>query len=175
MEKRWYIIYAKPGCERKVAGQLTRKKIENYLPFNRKNIQYLRKNKVVKEPLFDSYVFANIRESEVSVVENLSNVLNLMYWKNQPVTVKEDEINNIKEFTTYHQDIRLERIDIDANGESKLMDIKSHSIDGKTLMIKKRRVRVALPTLGFTMIASLKKEDFIGNESLLNTEEIALQ
>ncbi len=45
MQKNWYIIYTKPKCEKKVAAFLTKKKIENFLPLQWKEITYVQKKK----------------------------------------------------------------------------------------------------------------------------------
>ncbi len=66
MQKNWYIIYTKPKCEKKIVAILSKKKIENFFPVNCKRVNYLRKSKLLYEPLFNSYVFANISESEMA-------------------------------------------------------------------------------------------------------------
>ena len=60
---QWYAVYTKPRWEKKVADLLTKKQIENYCPLNRVLRQWSDRKKVILEPLFTSYVFVRISES----------------------------------------------------------------------------------------------------------------
>lgn len=175
MQKNWYIIYTKPKCERKVAALLSRRKIENYCPLNSKKIKHSRKSKLLYEPLFNSYVFIYIDESDISLLRNIESVVSLVYWKGQPAIIKNEEIEAIKEFTTYHQDIKLERTKVNVNGEARIVDGSSYTMDGKILMIKNRSINVNLPSLGFRMIAEMEEVDSImGREVSFGNKELVL-
>ena len=175
MQKNWYAVYTKPKCEKKVAALLTKKKIENFCPLNCKQIRHSRKSKLLYEPLFSSYVFANIGESDVSLFKQVENVVSLLYWKGRPAIIKNEEIEAIKEFTTDHQDIKLERAKVNVNDEARNVDDSSYTMDGKILMIKNRSVKVNLPSLGFTMIAEMEVESIMGREISFGNKELLLQ
>ncbi|HZZ75628.1 MAG TPA: transcription termination/antitermination NusG family protein, partial [Puia sp.] len=59
-EKKWYAVYTKPHCEKKVADLLTRKGIENYYPQNNVLKHWSDRKKIVHAPLFSSFVFVRI-------------------------------------------------------------------------------------------------------------------
>src|ERR1700751_4746739 len=103
MQKNWYIIYTKPKCEKKLAGLLTKKKIENFCPLNRKQIRSYRRNRFQYEPLFNSYVFVYASDCELAVIRQTDYVISLVYWVTKPAIVKDEEIEIIKEFTSNHQ------------------------------------------------------------------------
>src|SRR5665647_2847675 len=107
MQKNWYILYTKAKCEKKVAASLTKRKIENFCPVNRKEITEFRRKKTLVEPLFSSYVFVYIDESEINQVKQLNHVVNLVYWKGEPAIIQNEEIEEIKEFVTHHQNLSL--------------------------------------------------------------------
>ncbi|MDP4283507.1 MAG: transcription termination/antitermination NusG family protein [Bacteroidota bacterium] len=175
MQKSWYIVYTKAKCEKKVAILLTKRKIENFCPFASKQINHLRKNKLIHEPLFSSYVFVNIDENDIPLVKKLENVVNLVYWKGMPAKIKNEEIEDIKYFTNNYQGIKLERTNVNTYDEAKMINGPSYKMDGKLLVIKNRFLKVNLPSLGFTMIAEMESESIIGREIILDNKEMLLQ
>ena len=120
-------------------------------------------------------MFANIGESDVSLFKQVENVVSLLYWKGRPAIIKNEEIEAIKEFTTDHQDIKLERAKVNVNDEARNVDDSSYTMDGKILMIKNRSVKVNLPSLGFTMIAEMEVESIMGREISFGNKELLLQ
>ncbi|MEO9021859.1 MAG: transcription termination/antitermination NusG family protein [Ginsengibacter sp.] len=175
MQKNWYIIYTKPKSEKKVAALLTKKKIENFCPLNCKSIVQFRRSKLVYEPLFVSYVFVNIQKNEINLLKQIENVVSLVFWKGEPAVIHHEEIEAIKDFTSDHQNIKLERTQVNLNGDAIIDDDRSYSIDGKVLLIKNKSMRINLPSLGFTMIAELEGEGVLGREVSFGNKEFSLQ
>ena len=175
MQKNWYIVYTKPKSEKKVAALLTKRKMENFCPLNCKSMVQFRKSKLVYEPLFSSYVFVNLEENEIHLLKHIENVVSLVFWKGKPAVIHNEEIKAIKEFTGDHQNIKLEKTQVNLNGEPKADDNRSYSIDGKILMIKNKSIRVNLPSLGFTLVAELEGESVLGREVTFGNKEFSLQ
>jgi len=176
MQKSWYVVYTKPKCEKKVAGILAKKKVENFSPLNCIRVQSIRKSKLIYEPLFSSYVFVNIKESDISLITGIDNVINILYWKGKPATVTNEEVAAIKEFVTYHQNIKLEKSRLSFNEEARNLDTSSYVMDGKILMVKNKSVNINLPSLGYTLVAELQVNNdreleisFSNKELLLNS------
>jgi len=175
MQKHWYILYTKPKCEKKVAALLTKKKIENFCPINRKRITQFRRSRIIYEPLFNSYVFAYIPESHIGILKQIENVLSMVYWKGSPAIVQNEEIEEIKTFVSFHHNIKLERSEIKLNSEAFLVDRPAYAIDGNVLMIKNKSVKINLPSLGFTLVAEMEGEDVIGREVSFTNKEFSMQ
>ena len=175
MQKHWYIIYTKPKYEKKVAALLTKKKIENFCPINRKRITQFQRSKVTYEPLFNSYVFANVYENEIHVLRQIENVLNIVYWKGGPAIVQNEEISEIKGFVSDHENIKLERSKVNYNMEASVIDRPAFAIDGNVVMIKNKYIKINLPSLGFTMVAEMEGEDVIGREVSFGNKQFSLQ
>ncbi|MEO6683149.1 MAG: UpxY family transcription antiterminator [Ginsengibacter sp.] len=175
MQKNWYLVYTKPKCEKKVSALLTKKKIENFCPQNRKQIQQIRKNKLVIEPLFNSYVFVRISEEKILDVKQLENVLNLVYWKGVPAIIKDEEINIIMNFINDHQNIRIEKTSVDVEDSPKVVDPPAYSIDGHILTLKNTSVKVNLPSLGYILIAEIDREESILGRQTTFSKELSLQ
>lgn len=175
MHKNWYIIYTKPGCEKKVAATFSKKKIKNFLPFKCNHEKFLWKSKLVYEPLFDSYLFVYITETEISKIRTFEGVINLLYWKGVPATIHDNEIDVIKEFTKDYQDIHLEKASINPDEEKKVIDGPEYLIKGNLLSIKNTTVKVNLPSIGFTMIAKIDSENAMGRGISFSNRNLVLQ
>src|SRR5437868_13962941 len=105
MTKKWYAVYTKPRYEKKVTAVLTRKKIESYCPV----IGVVKQKKLSYQPLFDSYIFVNATDTQLKTIKQTRGVINLVYWLDKPVTIKNDEIESIKDFVHNHENIQLEK------------------------------------------------------------------
>ncbi|MDQ2719831.1 MAG: antitermination protein NusG [Bacteroidota bacterium] len=175
MQKNWYIIYTKQKCEKKVAGLLTKKKIENFCPLNCKTLKQFRKSKVIYEPLFPSFVFVCLRENEIFALRHMEHVVNIVYWRGNPAIINDDEINAIKHFSEDHQNVKLEKSDINVEAEAQMIHSPSYSMEGKILMVKNKTFKINLPSLGYTMIAEIERADVIGREISFGNRELSLQ
>ena len=154
---------------------LTKRKIENFCPINRTRITQFRRSKIVYEPLFNSYVFAYVYENEIKILKNTEHVLNMVYWKGSPAIVQSEEIEEIKAFVSDHENIKLERSEINLNSEAFLVERPAYAIDGNVVMIKNKSVKINLPSLGFTLIAEMEGESVIGREVTFGNTQFSLQ
>ena len=164
MTKNWYIVFTKEKCEKKVSSVLTKKRIKNFCPVYCRQINQRSRIKLIYEPLFPSYVFVYMYENQINSVKEMTNVVNLVYWKDTPVIVQHDEIKEIREFVSAHQNIKLERSSISLNTEASVVDRPAYAIDGNVVTVKNRFIKVNLPSLGFTMVAEVGEKGVIGRE-----------
>jgi len=164
MQKNWYIIYTKAKCEKKVGSLLTKKKIKNFYPIPFRQESRFRRRKLVNEPLFPSYVFVYIHENEIHLVKQLNHVINLVYWKGEPATIQSEEIDEMRQFITQHQNIRLERSEINLNSRVSVIDGPSYAVDGNVVMIKNKFIKVNLPSLGYMLVADMEGIGVMGRE-----------
>src|SRR5450755_3783860 len=114
-EKKWFVVYTKSRCEKKVADLLTRKGIEHYCPLNRVQKQWSDRKKIVIEPLFSSYVFVHIDETEQTLMRTTDGVINFVYWLGKPAIVRSEEIVAIREFLNDYKNVRLEKTTVNLN------------------------------------------------------------
>ncbi|MDQ5929034.1 MAG: transcriptional antiterminator RfaH [Bacteroidota bacterium] len=94
----WYVVYTKPKWEKKVAEQLNKIGIECYCPIVEKIQQWSDRKKKVQVPLFNSYVFVNIEESDRNLVFQSTGVVRYLFWLSKPAIVRNEEINTIKQW-----------------------------------------------------------------------------
>ncbi|MEO5892429.1 MAG: UpxY family transcription antiterminator [Ferruginibacter sp.] len=156
MKRKWYAVYTKPNCGKKVAALLSRKNIENYCPLNRiVNFQDVRK-KMVYEPLLSNIVLVFITEAEMDVIKKTSSVLNFVYWLGKPVVIKSDEIVYIRNFTSEYSNIKLEKTAVNPDETGQVTSEPHLDITNKHV-VKNMDIRLSLPSLGYVMIAQVEK------------------
>lgn len=167
MQKNWYAVYTRPNNEKKVSLLLTKKRLENFYPLNVRKIKSFRKTKILNEPLFKSYVFVNVNDSELSLLKQIDGVISILYWMGRPAIIKKDEIEVIKEFVSDHQNIALEKANVDMNNTTHVIEGPSYAIEGKLLALKNKNIKVTLPSLGYTMVAKIQEESIFGREATI--------
>jgi len=158
-EKMWYAVYTKPRWEKKVAGLLTRKNIENYCPLNKVQKQWSDRKKIVMEPLFQSYVFVNVSSIEQLMVRETTGVLNFVYWLQKPAMIREEEIDVIKRFLNEYHNVQIEKSTVNLNDKVRIVGGPLMMREGNVLEIKNKTVKVLLPTMGYTLVAEIEKSN----------------
>ncbi len=156
MEMKWYTVYTKPQTEKKVLEQLTNKNIKAYCPLNRIGQNWGEK-KFREDPLFKSYVFVKATESELKDVRKISGVVNLVYWLGKPVIINDEEINTMKEFLKRHLNITLEKTEIRNSDFINPMSELAFQNVGQNTFIQNKVERLAVPSLGFILIADTEQ------------------
>lgn len=158
-KKNWYAVYTKPRWEKKVYSLLTEKGKEAYCPLNRVRKKWSDRVKWVDEPLFKSYVFVKIAESEMTRVRMVNGVVNFVYWLGKPAIVKDREIEIIRKFLNDYIDVSAEPLDLHA--EAKVI-IQCGAFMGKKATVIKvinNRVRVNIESIGFSLVATINKSN----------------
>lgn len=93
----WYVVYTKPKWEKKVAEKLLQAGIECYCPMVNIMKQWSDRKRIVQVPLFNSYVFVQLPETNRNLVFQVSGVVRYLFWLGKPAIVKDKEIQLIKE------------------------------------------------------------------------------
>ncbi|MEP7110856.1 MAG: UpxY family transcription antiterminator [Ferruginibacter sp.] len=156
LTKKWYALYTKPGCEKKVANLLSRKNIENYCPLKR---HLNGRKKILLEPFFTSYVFAKITDSDLSKIRMTDSVVNFVYWLGKPVVIHDEEIGIMKQFMNEYSNVKLEKIPFDADGKVKVIEGPPADTKAHLVSVKNNTVKIILPSLGYLMLAEVEKSN----------------
>jgi len=157
MNRNWYAVYTKPQSEKKVAALLTRKKIENLCPLNRITIGSGNRRKMLYEPLFPTFVFVYISETEMQEVKKTGDVINFVYWLGKPAVIKPAEVENAAHFANLYYNIKLEKTAVNAGGMIRISNDPSLNINEGIMSVKTTRIKLTLPSIGFAMIAETEK------------------
>jgi len=92
----WYVVYTKPKWEKKVAEKLNQTGIECYCPIITQIKQWSDRKKKIEVPLFSSYIFVRLSDSDRSSVFKTAGVIRYLFWLGKPAIVKDEEIEIIK-------------------------------------------------------------------------------
>ncbi len=166
MSRNWYAVYTKPKCEKRFCSFLSKKKIEHFCPQNK-----ISRNedgemiKPISEPLFPSFVFICIEESQMGYIRQQNDVINFMHWLGRPMVFRGIEIESIQEFAASHENIVLEKTEISVQKMSRIVTKKPvMKNENDVLIMSQTEIRLSLPSLGFTLMA-------LSDQQLHATEE----
>ncbi|MBL0359099.1 MAG: UpxY family transcription antiterminator [Chitinophagaceae bacterium] len=157
MQRNWYVICTQKRKEKKVATMLTKKGIENFCPLAIKEIKNVSRNSREYGPLFNSYVFIHVLESDVAMIKNLPNVINTLYWRSQPAIINPDEINAIKMMVENYTCMQLEKKAVIIGENIGIVERSITGISNNVTSIKHQGITVTLPTLGYSITAAREK------------------
>ncbi|MBA2760536.1 MAG: UpxY family transcription antiterminator [Segetibacter sp.] len=158
--KYWYAIYTKPRWEKKVNMVLERKGVEVWCPLQKVRKQWSDRKKIVEEPLFKSYVFVRIDNTERTNVLMTDGVLNFVYYVGKPAIIRDEEIEVIKKYLSEEQaTISIQSLNsLDENTRIKV----NHGIfmDSTGTVVKggKKKVYVKLQSLEQVLIVEFPLE-----------------
>ncbi len=97
-KKNWHAAYLKYRNEMKVYDLLKSKGIECYLPLISSKRIWSDRTKIIKEPLFTSYIFVKVTSSEYYEVLFTEGVLKFVCFENKPATIQDFQIETLKLF-----------------------------------------------------------------------------
>ena len=158
--KKWYALYTKPRWEKKVNLVLNNKGIESWCPVKKTEKQWSDRKKIIEEPLFTSYVFVNIDESERTKVLMTDGILNFVYHVGKPAVIRNEEIDLIKKYLSETQaSVSIQSLgSLDENTRIKVNHGVFMDSTGTVLKGTKKKVFVKLESLGQVMIVEFPIE-----------------
>jgi transcription antitermination factor NusG len=158
LTKKWLAVYTRPRWEKKVDLLLKEKGTESYCPLNKVRRKWSDRVKVVEEPLFKSYVFVKVSESDRLQVRTTPGVINFVYWNGKPAVIKEKEIATIRKFLDEYQDVEvfpINNLEVDQRVKITMGPLMDQ--EGKVLAIRKKTVKVAIDSLGYVLVAYIER------------------
>jgi transcription antitermination factor NusG len=156
----WFAVYTKPRWEKKVARLLDDLGIENYCPLNKVVKQWSDRKKVILEPLFKSYVFVRVKDSEKWDLKNVNGILNFVYWLGKPARIKEEDIFTIKKFLNEFLDIQVDEISrLTVNAKVRIKQGLLMNYNGVLIEINGSRAKVRIETMGVQLSANFDKNN----------------
>ncbi|MCW3086900.1 MAG: UpxY family transcription antiterminator [Sediminibacterium sp.] len=159
-EKKWYAIYTKPRWEKKIDTVLIRKGVESWCPLQKIERQWSDRKKIIDDPLFKSYVFVRIDETERSKVLMTDGVLNFVHYLGKPAVIKDAEVDTIKKYLA-EKDAHIFIISQEGFSEDTRIKV-NHGVfmgnEGTVLRGGKKKVYVKLESLGQIMVVEFPAE-----------------
>lgn len=105
----WFVLYTKARAEKLVEARLLEQGVEAFLPLHTTKRKWSDRVKVVSVPLFNSYVFVNVKEHQLSALLSVNGVSRVVYYLRKPAVVRDEEITAIKEFLVIAENRKLVR------------------------------------------------------------------
>ncbi len=103
---KWYACYTKPRAEKITHLRLLQSEIECYLPLQRTRKKWSDRLKWVNEPLFRSYIFVRVANSDFSKVLHTDGIVRFIKFERNAVPIPETQIEAIR--MLLGQDIEFE-------------------------------------------------------------------
>ena len=161
MGAKWYAVYTRPRWEKKVDSLLTEKGIQSYCPLNKVRRRWSDRIKIIEEPLFKSYVFVRIEDSERTNVRMTSGVVNFVYWDGKPAIIREKEIQTIRRFMNEHENVELVKMELSPDSRVRISSGPMMDQEGRVMEVKNKTVKVCIDSLGYMLIAYIEKSKLI--------------
>ena len=156
MQEKWYAVYTKPRCEKKIAETLTRKKIENYCPLNRVERYWSGSKKLIQEPLFTNYIFVRGTELQHTELKKIYGIVNLVYWLGKPVVITDLEIETIRRFLKNYINVVIEKTAIEVDYSERKPESASMERERTVITVKNKKVSVILSSIGYLIAAEIE-------------------
>lgn len=102
---QWVAIYTRSRAEKRVAQLLEQQGFEVYLPLVERRHRWSDRYKMVSEPLFRGYVFAKIRNIDVSPVRSVAGVCFIVSFGGDIVAVPQEQIDIIRRLVASKQEL----------------------------------------------------------------------
>lgn len=163
MSSKWFALYTRPRWEKKVNTLLQEKGIESYCPLNKVRRKWSDRIKLVEEPLFKSYVFVKVDESQRTEVRMTHGVINFVYWDGKPAIIKEKEIQAIRRFLDEHENVEV--VSIKPNDHVKIVAGPLMDQEGRVLEVRNKVAKVLIESLGYQLIAHIDRSKLISARS----------
>jgi transcription antitermination factor NusG len=157
MSKKWFALYTKPRWEKKVNTLLNGKGVECYCPLNRVKRKWTDRIKTIEEPLFKSYVFVKVDDTERTKVRLTNGVVNFVYWNGKPAVVREKEIQTIKLFLDEHENVQVRPMDLTVQQRVLITSGTFMDRTATVLDVRKKEVKVSIDSLGYELVALIDK------------------
>jgi transcription antitermination factor NusG len=154
--KNWYVVYTKPKWEKKVAEQLTKMGIECYCPLITQVRQWSDRKKKVIVPLFNSYVFVQVADSDRNLVFQSVGAVRYLFWLGKPAIVRDEEISTIRKWleTPDVYDVSIDAIQV---GDKITLDSGPFSAQEAVVQeVNKTHYVLVLETLGCVLKMKIK-------------------
>lgn len=154
---KWLALYTRSCWEKKVAGLLSKRGIENYCPLHKVQRHWSDRKKMIEQPLFTSYVFVHIPDNIHEMVRATPGVVNFVYWLGKPAVIRDEEITTIRQFLIDYENVQLKKTEVALKDHVKILSGPLESFEGDVVEIFSQTVKVNLPSLGYALVATVNK------------------
>lgn len=149
MKAKWYGVYTRINCEKKVSDFLTRRKIENFYPAVAVPNKWSFIKKYTTAPILPSYIFVHTDEDQIATIKNFPDVINFLYWIGKPVIIQDAEIEIMKSISAGVSPVKVQKSKINLEKIDQGPKISSSEVDGV------RTFKVTIRSIGYSIITQI--------------------
>ena len=154
---KWYVLYTKSRCEKAVADKLRLSGIEVYCPLLKRKKYWSDRCKWVEEPLFRSYCFVSLEEKDKDLVFSVPGVVRYVYHCGQPATIREKEMNLLKNWLMEYDHDSIEATNLNVNDQIRIRSGALMDQEAQVLESKGNYALLLLKDLGLQVRIDLRK------------------
>ena len=159
-EKKWYAVYVKSRCEKKVAIEFDYNGIEYYLPLIKSLRQWSDRKKWIEVPLFNGYIFVYVSMREYDKVIHTQNVVKFIVFEGNAIPIPDVQIAAIKVFVEDSEPPDINVAELKVGQEVEVIAGKLLGLKGNLIEIKgKKMVKVQIETINNCITLSIPKNN----------------
>jgi transcription antitermination factor NusG len=162
-EPHWLVVYTKPRQEKKTAEALTRRGFEVYCPLKREKRKWSDRWKWVETPLFTSYLFLRIPESERSRALQVPGIVRFLFWLGKPAVVKEEEIRILRQWLNDAEPEALEVVGLEPGSRARIESGALMGQEGDVVERRGMKLVLFLQELSVEVTVDLRKTQAISS------------
>jgi transcriptional antiterminator RfaH len=153
----WHVIYTKAKHEKKVAQLLASKGLEAYCPIKIEQKVWSDRIKKIETPIFRSYCFVKVSQSNYIEVLETPGVVRYLYWCGSPAIVPDIEMAEIKNWIEKNID---KEFHLQQFKQDEIVQIQSGILKNRNAQIVKQNgnsLILQINSLGLRVICSLEE------------------
>jgi transcriptional antiterminator RfaH len=163
LSANWYVLYLKPRMENRVYEQLTKRRIEAYLPTINVERQWHDRRKIVKQTIFPGYIFVKpTNKRDFFECQSIAGVCYFIKSENKPASIPFNLIEKLKKI--FSNDVKADISDR-AFKPGQLVFISSGPLEGSTCEVVsykgKDRILVRLKIINRNLLLNLETEQVL--------------
>ncbi len=152
----WYALYTKSRAEKKVADELNKLGIKNYLPLKRELRQWSDRKKWVEVPAISSYIFIKIPLDRYRDVFQVNGIVAYVSYKGKAVTIPDHEIEAMRRTIENKIAFDVEATDIKKGEEITVTSGPLKGIKGIVQTIQgTKKLYLNISNIGYTLVVNL--------------------
>ena len=157
-QKKWYAIYTKSRNEKKVNTRLIEAGIETFLPLQKILKQWSDRKKWVEEPLFKSYLFVNINQTDYYKVLSVIGVVKYISFEGNAVVAPQQQIMAIKQFLNNEEDQSISSESFKVGDQVEIFRGALRGLLGNLVDIRgKQKVKIEIESIGHSIVLTIPK------------------
>ncbi len=153
----WHVLYTKSRYEKAVAEKLALSGIEVFCPVLKRKKLWSDRWKWVEEPLFRSYCFVKIAETERERVFSVPGVVRYIYHCGTPATLREKEMDQLKNWLMQYDHDSIEACSFNVNDRIMIRSGALIDKEAEVIESKGNYALLYLENLGIQVKVDLRK------------------